>query len=60
LVAVGGVSWMFASTNVFTADPLLGATPFVDTGITTPPIVTVEDALPVTVPPDCDVNVTEH
>ena len=44
LVAVAGVIWMFASTNVFTASPLFGATPLVCTGITTPLIVTVEDA----------------
>jgi hypothetical protein len=57
-VAVGGVSWMFASTNVFTASPEFGATPFVSTGIVRPLIVTVDDACPVTVPPVADVNVT--
>ena len=34
--------------------------PFVGPCITTPLIVTVEEALPVTVPPVAEVNVTEH
>jgi hypothetical protein len=51
---------MFASTNVFTAGPLFGATPFV-VSVTDPPasvIVTV--AFPVTVPGVFDVNTIVH
>src|SRR4051812_3420279 len=51
---------MFASTNVLTPRPLFGATPFVERLNTTPPIDSVDDAFPVTVPPVADVNVTEH
>src|SRR3954453_13920877 len=60
-VSVSGVIWMFASTNVFTAGPLFGATPFVETvnadGV---PRVPVQLALPVTLPAEFDVNVIVH
>src|SRR6188768_4248371 len=55
-----GVIEIRASTNVFTAGPLFGATPFVARLNTTPPIDSVDEALPVTVPPVAEVNVTWH
>ena len=50
-VAVGGVIWMFASTNVLTASAEFGATPSVATvnGVGRRPM-SVEDAWPVTLP----------
>jgi hypothetical protein len=53
-----GVIEIRASTNVFTAGPLFGATPFVDTTTGWPPIVTVAVAVPVTCPAVWEVNVT--
>ena len=51
---------MNAFTNVFTALPLLGATPLVATVNGTPPTVRVEDACPVTLPALLDVNTIVH
>src|SRR5947207_124512 len=66
LVAVSGVIVMYASTNVLTAGPVLPSGPagiVVVTGLVsrvrlTPPTEKVTDALLVTTPADCDVNVT--
>ena len=56
-----GVIAIFASTNVFTAGPEFGATPFVETvnadGV---PSVPVQVALPVTFPAELDVNTIVH
>ena len=41
LMSVAGVIWMFASTNVFTAGPLFGATPLVESVTEPPATVTV-------------------
>src|SRR5690242_5489091 len=44
LFAVAGVIWMLAFTNVLTASPEFGATPFVCTVTVWPPTVSVDDA----------------
>ena len=60
-VAVCGVIWMFASTNVLTASPEFGATPSVATvNGPTPPTEAVEVACPVTLPAVGEVNMIVH
>jgi hypothetical protein len=51
---------MFASTNVFTAGPEFGATPFVLTVIDALLIGTTAVAVPVTFPADGEVKVIVH
>ena len=51
---------MFASTNVFTASPLFGAAPSVETVNGTPPIVRVENACAVALPAEFDMKVIVH
>jgi len=60
LIAVAGVTWMFASTNLATALPEFGAIPFVCTLIDTPLTVRVEAACAVTVPARFDVSEIVH
>ena len=60
LVASGGVIWMFASTNVFTASPEFGATPSVATVIGDPLTESVEVACPVTLPAVGELKVIVH
>src|SRR5436190_482478 len=66
LVAVGAIE-MFASTYVLVAGPLppgpagmFAVAGLVSRERTTPPMVSVTDALPTTLPPDGLLNVTEH
>ena len=59
-MSVGGVIWMFASTNVFSAGPLFGATPFVVSVTEPPATVTVAVAVPVTRPGVAEVNTIVH
>ena len=60
-VAVAGVIWMFALTNVFTASAEFGATPSVATVKGAEPMTeTVELACPVTVPAVFDVKTIVH
>ena len=59
-VAVAGVIWMFASTNVLTASPVLPPVPFVSVVTVAPPIVRLAEACPVTFPAVPEVKVIVH
>jgi len=59
-VALEGVTWTFASTNVFTASTELPFVPSVATVTDGPLMVIVAVACPVTLPADDDVNVIVH
>jgi hypothetical protein len=59
--AVGGLISIYASTNVFTASPEFGDTPSVATvNAAEPATDNVDDACPVTLPAEFDVNTIVH
>ena len=59
-VAVGGVIWMLASTNVLIASPEFWPTPSVWTLTGRPATVSVEDACPSTLPAVAELNMIVH